>query len=413
MRGRNALSYVQVFEYMKTVYLDYAATSPLDERVLEKMLPSLKETFGNASSVHQRGRQARFQVESCREEVADILGAEPGEIIFTSGGTESDNTAIRGVLTDDRPHLITSAAEHEAVLRPAEQRKREGLPTSILIPEEHGAVSAEQVAAAIRPDTGLVSLMHVNNEIGTITDLPAISEVCSEHDVPLHTDAVQSAGLLDINVDRLGVDLLSISAHKFYGPKGVGLLYVRGGVDLEPLLRGGKQERDRRAGTENLTGIVGLTEALRLAQKERDERIRHLRSAQEALVAGIQKELDGIPYVFNTPVEEAERGEVRVAPHIINVSFRPDGDEPVDGEMLLLNLDMRGVQASAGSACTSGALEPSHVLTAIGRERMTGSAAVRFSIGRFTSIDDVSYAVEVLAKTVRRMYQQRQKTAAS
>lgn len=389
------------------VYMDHAATTPLDERVLEAMLPHMKEQFGNPSSVHQRGRKARYVVESCRETVADLLGAEPGEIIFTSGGTEADNTALRGVLSDARPHLITSAAEHEAILRVAEHRAAAGYPTSILAPAPTGAVTAAQVEEELRPTTGLVSLMHANNEIGTVTDVSAVAAVCRAHEVPFHTDAVQTAGLLPIDVDTLGVDLLSLSAHKFYGPKGVGALFVRSGVELDPFVRGGKQERDRRGGTENVPGIVGLTEALKRAHEAQATVADRITTLRDRLIEGLQVALDPAQFAFNTPVEAQRAGTVAIAPHVVNVSFRPQGDAPVDGEMLLLNLDMKGIQASAGSACTSGALAPSHVLTAIGRGRAMGSAAVRFSLGRSTTAADVDQAVDALAQTIDRMHRHR------
>lgn len=394
------------------VYLDHAATTPLDERVLEAMLPHMKAQFGNPSSVHQRGRKARYVVESCRETVAGLLGAEPSEIMFTSGGTEADNTALRGVLSDARPHLITSAAEHEAILRVAEHRAAAWHPTSILAPAPTGAVTAAQVEEALRPTTGLVSLMHANNEIGTLTDVQAVAAVCRAHDVPFHTDAVQTAGLLPIDVDTLGVDLLSLSAHKFYGPKGVGALYVRSGVELAPFVRGGKQERDRRGGTENVPGIVGLTEALKLACEAQAATADRLTVLRDRLIDGLASALDPAQFAFNTPVEAQRAGTVGIAPHVVNVSFRPQGDAPVDGEMLLLNLDMKGIQASAGSACTSGALAPSHVLTAIGRDRAMGSAAVRFSLGRSTTASEVDRAVEVLAQTIDRMHRHRRPTPA-
>lgn len=386
---------------MHRIYLDHAATTPLDPRVLEAMMPYLTEHYGNASSVHALGRKARFVVEECRERVADLLGAETGEIVFTSGGTESDNAAIRSVLHGDRRHLITTAAEHEAVLRPAERLQAEGVPVTILTPDGTGAVTPAQVAGAITPETGLVSVMHANNEVGTLSDIPAIAEVCQAHEVLLHTDAVQSAGLLALDVNELGVDLLSLSGHKFYGPKGVGVLYVRGGTDLPPLVEGGSQERDRRGGTENVPGIVGLTEALALAYDEAEDRLDRLEKLQRRLVDGLRAEVEGAGHavVFNTPLDT----DVPVASHIVNIAFPPRDGQPLDGEMLLLNLDMAGVCASAGSACTSGALAPSHVLTAMGLDRETASAALRFSLGKDTTPEDIDHTVESVANTIRRM----------
>jgi cysteine desulfurase len=387
---------------MRRVYLDHAATTPLAPEVLEAMRPYMTEHFGNASSVHQMGRQARVMIEEARERVADRIGAQPSEIVFTSGGTEADNLALKGVLSAARSAgrpagLVTSAAEHEAVLQPAERLREESHPVTILAPDAHGTVSPAQVAAAIDDDTALVSVMYVNNETGARTDVPALAAVCEENDVLLHCDAVQAAGLYDLTVDALGVDLLSLSAHKFHGPKGVGALFVRNGVELGPLVEGGSQERDRRGGTENVPGVVGLAEALDRAVDAADARRAHLRSLQRRLVEGLEAAAPR-PYVLNTPLDTAP-----VAPHVVNVAFPPVDGTPLDGEMLILNLDMNGVLVSAGSACTSGALEPSHVLTAIGRDRDTASAAVRFSMGADTTADDVDYALEQLRATLDRM----------
>lgn len=388
---------------MQQVYMDHAATTPLDERVFDAMVPYLKEHFGNASSVHAHGRKARFAVEESRERVAALLGAEPGEIVFTSGGTEADNLAIKGVLfhrahqAGDPGHLITSAAEHEAVLRPAESLRDAGWPVTILPPASHGAVAADQVADALRPETTLVSLMHANNETGVMSPVQDVAALCRDRDVTFHCDAVQTAGLLALDVNELGVDLLSLSGHKLYGPKGVGVLYVRGGVDLEPLVEGGSQERKRRGGTENVAAIVGCAEALALAAGEAASRVERLRRLQRRLIDGIQHRL-GDTVRINTPLDDAP-----IAPHVVNISFPPLDGHAVDGEMLLLNLDMAGVQASAGSACTSGALEPSHVLDALGLPRETASAAVRFSMGKDTSESDIDYTLDTLDTVVQRM----------
>jgi len=253
------------------------------------------------------------------------------------------------------------------------------------------------VESAIDDRTALVSLMHTNNEIGVQTDIPAVADVCEAHDVLFHCDAVQAAGLQSLNVDALGVDLLSMSGHKFYGPKGIGVLYVRNGVDLGPLVEGGSQERERRGGTENVPGAIGLAEALERAVDQAEARAERLSRLQERLIDGLDEAVPG-RYLLNTPAREAS-----VAPHVVNVAFPPANGEPLDGEMLILNLDMEGVLASAGSACTSGALEPSHVLTAIGLERPTASAAVRFSLGASTTADDIDYALETLRSTLQRM----------
>ena len=387
---------------MDRVYLDHAATTPLDPEVLSAMEPYMTEHYGNASSVHQLGRQARVAVEESRERVAACIGAEPSEIVFTSGGTESDNLALKGVLqaesTVDQPAgLVTSASEHKAVLEPAQRLAEQGHPVTILDPDHHGAVMPEQVEAAIDDRTALVSLMHVNNETGVMTDIPAISDICRNHDVLLHCDAVQSVGLHAPDVDDLGVDLMSISGHKFYGPKGIGVLYVRGGVDLGPLVEGGSQERERRGGTENVPGAVGLAEALERVVEDAEERSSRLSDLQQRLIDGLDDAVPG-SYVLNTPV-----GNAPVSPHVVNVSFPPEGDTPIDGEMLILNLDMEGVLVSAGSACTSGALEPSHVLQTLGLERPTASAAVRFSLGASTTEEEVDFALDKLHTILRRM----------
>lgn len=387
---------------MHRVYLDHAATTPLAPDVLEEMRPYLTEHYGNASSVHQLGRKARVALEESRERVAACIGASSSEIVFTSGGTEANNLALKGALASasgkgERAGLVTSAAEHEAVLQPAHRLEAAGHPVTVLSPADHGAVTPTQVENAISERTALVSLMHANNEIGVRTDIPAVADVCREHDVLLHCDAVQTAGLLALDVDELGVDLLSLSGHKFYGPKGVGVLFVRGGVELGPLVEGGGQERERRGGTENIPGVVGLSEALQRAVAEAEERTDHLARLQRQLIEGIDDAISR-EYVLNTPVDE-----VPVVPHVVNVAFPPENGDSIDGEMLILNLDMEGVLVSAGSACMSGALEPSHVLTALGLDRETASAAVRFSLGTQTTEQDIAYALEKLQITLKRM----------
>ena len=384
---------------MRSVYLDHAATTPLDEAVLDAMLPYLREHYGNASSVHALGRRARFAVESARERVADILGAEPGEVVFTSGGTEADNAALRGTLTSpDRrgPGLVTSAAEHDAVLRPAEALRDAGHPVTILTPEPSGAVTAAQVEDAITGETGLVSVMAVNNEVGTLSPVREIAAVCRARGVPLHTDAVQAAGLYDLDVNAWGVDLLSLSAHKVYGPKGAGVLWVRTGTPFAPLVLGGAQERSRRGGTENVAAVVGLAEALGQAAETAEAERARLRALRDRLATAIRTAL-GEAVRFNTPLGEDS------APHILNVSFPPHDGRALDGEMLLLGLDVAGVWVSSGSACASGAVEPSHVLRALGIPRETANATVRFSLGRGTTSSDVDVAADQLAAVVGRM----------
>lgn len=390
------------------IYLDHAATTPLDPAVLDAMLPFLREHFGNASSLHAPGRRARVAVEEARERVAAVLHCQPAEVMFTSGGTEADNAALRGVLTGPalretgRPGLVTSAAEHEAVLRPAEALRDEGHPVAILVPGPHGAVTAEGVEAALTPETGLVSLLLANNEVGTLTSVAEVAEVAHAAGALVHTDAVQAAGLLPLDVDALGVDLLSLSAHKIRGPKGVGALYVRTGTPFSPLVAGGAQERRRRGGTENVAGVVGLAEALQRAEAAHETTAQRLAALQLRLAERIRAAF-GEAVRFNTPLEGLHARPAPTAPHVLSVSFPPSERGPLDGEMLLLGLDLAGVCASSGSACTSGALEPSHVLLALGVPRATAAATVRFSLGTETTEADVDRAAAALMGVVGRM----------
>ena len=382
---------------MRRIYLDHAATTPIDPRVFEAMLPFLKEHFGNASSVHALGRKARFAVEESRERIAAALGAEPGEIVFTSGGTESDNAALHGLCREGRRGVVTSTVEHEAVLRTAERLAAQGEPVRFLEPEPTGAVPPERVSEAITEETRLVSIMHANNELGTLTDVPAMASECRARGVLFHTDAVQTAGLFRLSVDDLGVDALSLSAHKFYGPKGVGALYVRGGTDFRAFVESGAQERRRRAGTENVAAIVGMAEALALAHAEAEHRLSHLTDLRKRLVRNLM-EAFGDRIILNTPL-----GRFASAPHIVNLAFPPREGRPFDGEMLLLNLDMEGICASSGSACTSGAVAPSHVLLALGQAPETASAALRLSMGKDNTFEEIDRVVEALVRIVRRM----------
>ncbi len=385
---------------MDTVYLDHAATTPLDERVLEAMLPYMTEQYGNASSVHALGRKARFAVEDSREKIAELIGAAPGEIVFTSGGTEADNMAIRGAaaqLSEDRRGILTSAVEHKAVLAPVGELEPEGFSAHVISPDGSGRISADRFADALTDDVGLVSLMHVNNELGSVTPIEEIAAICREQGILLHCDAVQSAGYFNWNLEEMGVDLLSMSGHKLYGPKGIGILYIRGGTDLRPIISGGGQERERRGGTENVPAVVGMARAFELAVEEREERRAHLMQLRKRLLDRLQQSLNG-GFIRNGPGAE-DQG----APHVVNIAFPPDRGGKIDGEMLLLNLDMKGVCVSSGSACTSGAVEPSHVLQAIGLDRETASAGVRLSPGKDNTAEEIDYAVEALAEIVGRM----------
>lgn len=410
---------------MDPVYLDHAATTPLDERVLEAMLPWLREEYGNASSIHTPGQRARVALEDARETVARLLGAGPAEIIFTSGGTESNNAAIRGVFDaaverhDDGPghsghparfRVITSAIEHHSVLHSVEHLQRFGVETVFLQPDREGIISPRQVEDALDERTILVSLMHVNNELGSINPIKKIARICRRKGVPFHVDFVQSAGKFRLNLDRTGVDLASFSAHKFYGPKGVGVLYVRDGTPWAPFMHGGSQERRRRGGTSNVAGIVGLARALELSMEEIDDHRQRYAELRSHLLANLDRQF-GEDYRINGPLEGG-------APFIVNVGFpglvgeaengsesSMDASDPegIDGEMLLLNLDIEGICVSSGSACTSGAVEPSHVLTGIGLSRKVADSSLRISFGKGNTAEDVDLFTERLGAVLRRM----------
>lgn len=381
---------------MRTVYFDHAATTPVDERVLEAMKPYFTQHFGNANSAHQLGNDAKVAVEEAREKVAELIGAEPAEIIFTSGGTESDNAIIKGALeASGKSEVITSPLEHHAVLHTAESKKRSGYKPVYLQPESSGRITVDQVAEAITDETALVSLMHVNNEIGIINPIKDIAAVCKEHDVPLHSDTVQSIGKLPVDVNDLGLDFLSMSAHKIHGPKGVGVMYVRHATPWLPWMHGGSQERRRRGGTLNVPGIIGLTKALELAVDEMEENYRHYKNLQKRLLHGLSEKFTGRYKINGDP----ETG----VPHITNLAFFDEQNQGIDGEMLLLNLDMEGICVSNGSACTSGAVEPSHVLQGIGLEPGIANSSIRISLGKSNTAEDIDYFLEKLELVLNRM----------
>lgn len=363
-----------------------------------QMLPFLKEQYGNASSVHALGRKARFAVEESREHIAAMLGVAPGEIVFTSGGTESNNAALKGVLHASGQALVTSPVEHEAILTPAHSLQKAGTTVQFLPPGRHGRLTVADVSDLDLPAGSLISLMHGNNETGGLSDVTAIGTHCEARGVLYHTDAVQTAGLYDLQMLVKHVDLMSVSAHKFYGPKGVGCLVITRNAEPATLIEGGAQERRRRGGTENVAGIVGMARALALAVEERKERVRHLRALKQRLVAALAATLDAAHYTLNTSESPDES-----VPHIVNVSFKPIDGKAVDGEMLILNLDLEGVMVSSGSACTSGAIEPSHVLLGLGLDRNQAAAAVRFSMGKDTTAEDIDYAVDKLGTIIKRM----------
>ncbi|MER3500142.1 MAG: cysteine desulfurase NifS [Candidatus Fervidibacterota bacterium] len=376
------------------IYLDYAATTPLDPRVLEAMLPYLTELFGNPNSIHSLGREARKAVDEAREKIAEVLCCHPAELVFTSGGTESDNLALRGVAEAYRHrgnHIVTTAIEHHAVLHTCKALQERGFTVTYLPVDEFGLVTPEQVAEAVTDRTILVSVMHANNEIGTIEPIAEIVTAVKEKrpDILVHTDAVQTVGHIPVDVQALGVDLLSFSAHKFYGPKGVGGLFVRKGVRLLPQLTGGGQERNRRSGTENVAGIVGMAKALELAVAEMPMELPRLQALRDELIEGV---LSHIP-------DSRLNGHPRKRlPHNANFSFRG-----VEGETLLLQLDMHGIAASSGSACTSGSLEPSHVLLALGLSHEWALGSLRLTLGRFTTREHIQRVLAVLPPIVEKL----------
>jgi len=383
-------------ENARRVYLDHAATTPVRAEAAEAVSRYMVTDFGNASSVHAFGREAREATEEARARVARLMGAGPEEIVFTSGGTEADNMAIRGTVMAWRDrenrvcHVITSQIEHHAVLHTCEALEKEGLAEVTYLPvDETAAVDPGDVARAIRPDTVLVSIMFANNEVGTIQPVAEIARICRERDILFHTDAVQAYGALPVDVNGLGIDLMSVSSHKIYGPKGVGALYIRKGRKVRPLIFGGAQERRLRAGTSNVPGCVGFGVAAELAEKELADRMRHLTHLRDRLISGI---LDRVEFC------RLNGHPTNRLPNNANFSF-----EFVEGESILLALDMRGIAASSGSACTSGSLEPSHVLTAMGLPLEVAHGSVRMSLGTGNTAEDIDYVLEVAPEVVARL----------
>ena len=377
---------------MKTVYLDHSATTPVRPEVLGVMVPYFRDVFGNASSIHTYGQKAKKALEDSREKVADCLGASPEEIVFTSGGTESTNMAIQGSLRTSRKkgnHLITSSIEHHATLHTCQYLEEEGYRVTYVPVDRYGKVDPLEVKSAITDQTDLISVMHVNNEVGTIEPIQAIGEIARERGIPFHSDAIQSVGKIPVNVAELKVDFLSLSAHKFYGPKGIGVLYIRKGAPFEPLFRGGHQETERRPGTQNIPSIVGLARALELAIEEMDQVSVREKNLRDSFWEAIQTQIEAVR-MNGHPVDRV--------PPILNVSF-----DFVDGESVILNLDLKGIAASTGSACLSGALEPSHVLLAMGVPKRLAQAAVRLSLGRETTQDDLDYTLTALVETIHRL----------
>ncbi|MBS3886377.1 MAG: cysteine desulfurase NifS [Dethiobacter sp.] len=376
---------------MKKTYLDHGATTQVNPDVLEVMLPFLGEFYGNPSSIHSFGRETKKALEEAREKVAAGIGAEPREIVFTSGGTESDNIAIRGVaraLQKKGNHLITSAVEHHAVLDACLALKKEGYELTVLPVDEYGMVSAKDVEAAITDKTILISIMMANNEVGTVMPVAEIGKLARERGITFHTDAVQAIGLLPLDVNDLSCDLLSLSAHKFYGPKGVGILYVRKGAKLDVFNFGGAQERRMRPGTENVPGIIGMAKAVEVVVADREKRAARISSLRDKLIQGLLKiedtKLNGHP-------------EQRL-PGNVNVSVKY-----VEGESMILSLDLKGIAASSGSACTSGSLDPSHVLIAMGLDHQLAHGSLRMTLGTDNTEEEIDYVLEVMPEIVARL----------
>jgi len=386
---------------MNGVYLDYNATTPVEPEVLDAMLPYFSVEFGNAASIHTPGQRARAAVETAREQVAALIGARPPEIVFTSGGTESDNHAIFGIAgqpsrpvsssrnADSLPHIITTAIEHEAVLNACQALEKSGVRVTYLPTDREGQIDLDELRRAIRPETVLITVMHANNELGTVQPLEEIGRIAKERELYFHTDAVQSAGKLPIDVNALQVDLLGLSGHKFYAPKGVGALYIRGGTRLRQLLYGGHHQRGFRPGTENVAGIVGLGKAAEIARKSFVGEAQRVSALRDKLERGL---------LTHVPHSRVNGGARPRTPNTTNFVF-----PGIEGEALLIALDLKGLACSTGAACSSGAVEPSHVLTAIGLPPEEARASLRFSLGRHTSEEEIEFALRVVPATVEQL----------
>ncbi len=377
---------------MDRIYLDYAATTPTDPAVVEAMQPYFFEKFGNPSSIHGFGQEAKKAIEEARSKIANFLGAKEEEIIFTSGGTESDNFALFGIVWANAAkgnHIITTAIEHHAVLEPAQFLEKSGVKVTYVKPDKYGMVSPEDISKEITDKTILISVMHANNEIGTIQPIKEIGAIAKAKGIYFHTDAVQTVGHIPVNVNELNVDLLSLSAHKFYGPKGIGCLYVRKGTRIQAYLRGGGQERRRRASTENLPGIVGTGKAIELCAQKMDDEIKEQTRLRDKLITEIPKRIDRV-YLNGHATSRL--------PNNVNFSV-----EYIEGESMLLNLDMLGIAASTGSACTSGDLEPSHVLLSIGRRHELCHGSLRLTVGRYSKESEIDRFLEVFPKIVSKL----------
>ena len=377
---------------MGRIYLDHAATTPVDPRVAEALAAVYRDSHGNPSSIHAEGRRARQLVDEARDRVAAAIGADASEIVFTSGGTEADNLALRGTaraLGEKGDHIVTTAIEHHAVLDTVHELERQGVRATIVPVDRYGRVDPDDISRAITERTVLVSVMHANNEIGTIEPIAEIGRVCRERGVVFHTDAVQTVGALELDVRRLPVDLVSLNAHKFYGPKGVGALYVRRGTPFAPVQTGGGQERNRRAGTENVAGVVAMGLALEIATRERATESPRIARLRDRLLDGIAEGIEDV--VLNGhPTQRL--------PNNASLCFRG-----VQGESLVVSLDLAGIAASSGAACTTGSLEPSHVLLAIGLSREVAQGSLRLTLGRGTTDEDIDVVLMELPKIVSRL----------
>ena len=374
------------------IYFDNAATTKLDDEVLKEMMPYLKNMYGNASAIYELGRESRKAVEDAREKVAKVLNCEVGEVYFTSCGSESDNTAIKGIARANKEkgnHIITSKIEHPAVIETCEQLKKEGFEITYIGVDEKGVVDLEEIKRAIKPTTILISIMFANNEIGTVEPIKEIGKIAKEHEIVFHTDAVQAAGNVKIDVKDMNIDSLSLSGHKFYGPKGVGVLYVKKGIDFQNFINGGHQEKNKRAGTENVAGIVGIGKAIELAYQNLDEHNKEITELRDYFINQI---------ITKIPNVKINGDMVNRLPGNANISF-----EGVDAEGLLLNLDLKKICASSGSACSAGSLEPSRVLLAIGLEKEIAKSSLRVTIGKYNTKKEVDYLIESLEEIVARL----------
>jgi len=376
----------------KNIYFDHAATTPLSKEVLEKMLPFFTEVFGNANSQHAFGREAVKAVDNARDTIAKIINCKPNELYFTSGGTEGDNWAMRGVAhayKDKGKHLIISPIEHAAMLETAKALKKEGFEISFMKVDSEGFIDLEHLKSIIRPDTIFIGCMMANNEVGTIEPIKEMAKIAKEHGIVCFTDAVQAAGVLKIDVKDLGVDLMSMSAHKIYGPKGVGALYIRNGLKVESILTGGHQERMKRGGTTNVAGVVGFAEAFKIADRDMDKNFEYVSMLRDRFIDRVLAE---VPFVkLNGPRKNR-------LPANADFSF-----EFIEGESILFSLDLAGIAVSSGSACSSGSLEPSHVLLALGVDEALAHGSIRFSFGKRNTVEEVDYAVETIKDAVKRL----------